>query len=82
MPLTNPEDAGTEKDGTPSVVYCIYCYKEGHFTSEVSMDEMIDHCAGYLVEYNKDAEQELTLEQAKARMREVFPKLKRWSGNA
>ncbi|MCD8101405.1 MAG: zinc ribbon domain-containing protein [Alistipes sp.] len=78
MPLTNPEEIGTEKDGTKSADYCIYCYKDGEFTEELTMEECIDKCTQYLAEYNEHAGREVTLDEAKAMMRETFPKLKRW----
>ena len=31
MPLSNPELLGTEKDGSKSHEYCIYCYQNGAF---------------------------------------------------
>lgn len=38
MPL-NPEVLGTEKDGSKNEEYCTYCYADGHFTVECTMDE-------------------------------------------
>lgn len=32
MPLARDEDAGTEADGSLSVRYCTYCYRDGGFT--------------------------------------------------
>lgn len=32
MPIENPELKGSEKDGSPSNDYCIYCYQHGVFT--------------------------------------------------
>jgi hypothetical protein len=32
MPIDDPGDRGTEKDGTASTDYCKYCYKDGSFT--------------------------------------------------
>ncbi|MCD8073075.1 MAG: zinc ribbon domain-containing protein [Alistipes sp.] len=78
MPLTKSEELATERDGSKNYEYCIYCYKEGRFTREVDMEGMIDICAGFLDEYNKDSGQKMSLEQAKAHMREFFPSLKRW----
>lgn len=30
---------GTEKDGRKSDDYCMYCYKDGHFTYECTMQQ-------------------------------------------
>lgn len=41
MPLDAEELKGTEKDGSKSNEYCIYCYKNGAFTDpEVTLDKM------------------------------------------
>ena len=33
---------GTEADGSKNQDYCLYCYKNGHFTKNCTMDEMIE----------------------------------------
>lgn len=80
MPLTN-EILGTNADGTPNEDYCIYCYKDGKFTQDMTMEQMIDHCAQFTDEINKQSGQNLTKEQAKEMMRQFFPHLKRWKNN-
>ena len=52
MPLT-PEVLGTNADGSKNEDYCMYCYKDGGFTTDCSMDEMIEHCAQFVGEVNK-----------------------------
>ena len=46
----------------------------GAFLGEMSMEEMIDFCAKPMAEHTPG----LTAEEAKARMRQYFPELKRW----
>jgi len=77
MPLTS-EILGTNADGTPNEDYCIYCYKDGKFTQDMTMEQMIDHCAQFTDEINKNSGQNLTVEQMKEQMRRFFPHLKRW----
>lgn len=55
-----------------------YCYKEGKFTQDFSMEEMIEHCARFTDEINRQTGRTLTPEQAKEQMRQFFPHLKRW----
>lgn len=74
MPLTKPEDHGTEADGKHSEDYCQYCYQKGAFTSSMTMEEMIDFCVPHMVAGHP----EMTPEQAKAQMEQVFPMLLRW----
>lgn len=41
MPLDKPEMMGTEKDGTKSKEYCIYCYQNGAFMNPgMTLNEM------------------------------------------
>ena len=47
---------GTEADGSKNEEYCQYCYADGHFTKECTMDEMIELNLNYLEEFNKDSE--------------------------
>lgn len=81
MPLNTNEDFGTNQNGGINEEYCIYCFKEGDFTSDVSMEEMIQHCVQYLDEFNKDSETKFSKEQAIETMRQYFPSLKRWQRN-
>lgn len=80
MPMVRDEDYGTEKGGGKNRDYCIYCYKDGDFTQDMSMEEMIKHCSRFLDEFNKHAKDKITVDAAIAQMREHFPKLKRWAG--
>jgi len=77
MPLTD-ELLGTNTDGSKNEEYCIYCYKDGAFTSDCTMDEMIEFCAQFVDEVNKNIPKPLTKEEYKQMMREFFPTLKRW----
>lgn len=74
MPLAPDTALGTEADGSPSPDYCSYCYKDGQFAGEMTMEEMIDFCAPMMAQ----ATPGMTQEQAKARMHQFFPMLKRW----
>lgn len=41
MPIDKPELKGTEKDGTLSNEYCVYCYQHGAFTKPgMTLNEM------------------------------------------
>lgn len=75
MPMENPEDFGTEKDGSASADYCRYCYQQGAFTKEETMEEMIESCVPFLIE----AGNAKTPEEARAQMMAYIPKLKRWA---
>lgn len=78
MLLVNENEIGRNADGSRNDDYCIYCYDNGRFLQECTMEEMIMHCAQFVDEFNKDSEHKVTREEAVAQMREVFPHLKRW----
>jgi predicted transcriptional regulator YdeE len=75
LPMTKPEDFGTEAGGTTSLDYCAYCRKDGVFTTPDTMEETIEACIQPCIDAGvyKDAE------SARASMRSFFPKLKRWA---
>ena len=77
MPLT-PEVLGTNADGSKNEEYCIYCYKDGKFLQDCTMDEMIEHCAQFVDEVNKGLPQPITKEEYIGQMKMYFPRLKRW----
>ena len=72
MPMTE-DDFGSEKDGSKSQDYCKYCYQNGEFTSDITMQEMIDFCVPKTAEATGMSE-----EEARKMSEEMFPKLKRW----
>lgn len=79
MPLNVNEDFGNNADNSKNEDYCRYCFADGKFTGDFTMDEMIVHCAQFVDEFNKDSEQKMTKEQAIEQMKIYFPKLKRWA---
>ena len=80
MPLTMEEHFGTDADGSRNEEYCAYCYQNGSFTQECTMDDMIEHCVQFLDEFNKDSGTKYTREEAIAEMKSFFPQLTRWKG--
>jgi hypothetical protein len=74
MPMTQPEEFGTESCGAKSDDYCVYCFKDGKFTTDMTMDEMIAFCAEYADEW----EIQMSKDEAIVMMRNHFPHLKRW----
>ena len=67
MPLTD-DVLGTNADGTKNEDYCMYCYKDGKFLQDCTMEEMIEHCAQFPI----------TKEEYIGQMKMYFPHLKRW----
>lgn len=77
MPLTDT-NKGTNSDGSLNNEYCSYCYQKGQFTQDFNMSQMIEFCAQFTDQINKETGWNLTPEQAKENMRQFFPTLKRW----
>ena len=77
MPLTD-EILGTNADGTKNDDYCIYCYRDGKFLQDCTMEEMIAFCAQFVDEVNKNLPQPMTKEEYIGQMKMYFPHLKRW----
>lgn len=65
---------GQNADGSRNEEYCKYCYPNGAFSKDETMEEMIESCIPFLV--GKDFPDE---ETARKVMEEELPKLKRWS---
>lgn len=78
MPMNNEELYGTNTDGSKNSEYCIYCYKNGVFLQNFTMDEMIEHCAQFVNEVNKGLPNPITKEEYIGQMKMYFPHLKRW----
>ena len=87
MPLTE-EVLGTNADGSKNKEYCMYCYKDGQFLQDCTMEEMIEHCAQFFAEQsgkaervgavNEGLEKPITKEEYIGMMKTYFPQLKRW----
>ena len=73
MGATN-EMYGTNANGTISEDYCKYCYTNGSFHKEETMEEMIESCVPHVV----DAHPEMSEDKARKMMQSTFPALKRW----
>ncbi len=72
MPITSTDLLGTNKDGSINNDYCKYCYKDGFFIDDVSMEEYIEMCSKY------GSQAGMTNEEMKEHCTKLFPSLKRW----
>ena len=71
MPMTN-DDLGTNKDGSLNQDYCKYCFKDGEFVDNVTMEQYIEICSQYAGQAG------MTKEEMKEHLTKLFPTLKRW----
>ena len=74
MPMTDEEMYGTNKDKSKNADYCKYCFSDGVFTANCSMEEMIEICVPPMVNANKG----MSENEARDMMKKFFPTLKRW----
>jgi radical SAM superfamily enzyme len=73
MPLDNPDLLGTEKDGSKSMEYCIYCYQHGEFMNpKMTLKEMTALVASQMEKMHIDSK---TIDMAVSSL----PHLKRWN---
>lgn len=74
MPVAIAELQGSDKEGHKTEEYCIYCYENGEFKQpDITLQEMTDLCAGYLVEEGMDEA------AARQMLGASLPLLKRWN---
>ena len=78
MPMgTTDEMYGTNADGSKSEDYCKYCFENGAFTADCTIDEMIEACVPHMASANSG----MSEDEARKMMKEFFPSLKRWKQN-
>jgi len=74
MPMTDDSHFGNNADGEKNEDYCCYCYPDGAFPGECTMEEMIEICVPVIVENGVCPNSE----SARKMLTEFFPTLKRW----
>ncbi len=75
MPSTSNEQLGTNKDESINNDYCKYCYINGEFIDNVTMEEYIEMCSQY------GSQAGMTNEEMREHCTKLFPSLKRWKNN-
>jgi hypothetical protein len=73
MPVRTAEEFGTDKDGSRNQDYCVHCFKNGDFTSDLTLDEMIALNVQHLDLYSQDAEVKVTEKQAVEQLKQYLP---------
>lgn len=78
MNMKTAEDFGTNVDGTKNTEYCHYCYQNGVFTRDVTMDEMLETNLKYLDHWNAETGNNFTVDEARPILWKFLSNLKRW----
>ena len=73
MMFTAPGQHGHEADGTETKDFCRWCYDDGAYTYETTMDDMIEDCAPRMAEAMG-----WTVDEAASLLGAVLPTLDRW----
>ena len=71
MPLED-EFLGRGSDGALNEKFCKWCYDEGHFLSDCTMEEMQEQCVSILVQQGVEES------AARQHMASILPQLERW----
>lgn len=69
-------DHGTDLNGSISDDYCKFCFNDGKFGKDETMEEMIESCIPFRVNEAEGIDEKT----ARKQMYDLFPKLKRWRG--
>lgn len=73
MPMNeSAEMYGSNADGSKNEEYCKYCFENGKYTQNCSMEEMIEICVPHMTK------QGMSEDKARKIMNDCLPKLKRW----
>ena len=76
MPMgITDEHYGTNSDGSKSKDYCNYCYENGKFKKDITIDEMLEICVKFMVD------DRISEKQARKTLTKVLPALKRWKNS-
>lgn len=73
MMFTAPDQHGHEADGTEVEDFCRWCYDNGAYTYETTMEDMIEDCAPRMAEA-----MDWTVDESASLLGAVLPTLKRW----
>ena len=71
MPLSD-DFLAREADGSFNERYCKWCWEDGHFLQDCTMEEMVEHCIPHMPLAQTEPE------ACRAYMRSLLPTLERW----
>lgn len=75
MPLSSPADLGTNADGSKNTEFCRYCFQNGAFSKNETLQEMVESCIPFALQ----AGQYNDPESARRGLTEELKNLKRWA---
>lgn len=72
MPIEQEEHIGTNHDGSKNNDYCVFCFKDGSFTDNMSLDAFIENSLQFASEVG------MSEEEMREYCKKMLPTLKRW----
>lgn len=69
---------GKNADGSENRDYCRYCFPDGNFSRDETLEEMIESNLAFLDEVNAERAKPLTREEYREELQKLLPNLKRW----
>lgn len=72
MPIEKEEHIGTNADGSKNNDYCVFCFKDGSFTNDMSLEEYIEYSLQFASETG------MSKEEMREYCKKTLPNLKRW----
>nr|WP_255489437.1 zinc ribbon domain-containing protein [Dysgonomonas sp. 216] len=76
------EYMGTNSNHSLSDEYCYYCLKDGDYTVDIPMSEMVDIWVKYTDKYNWYSNTNYTPQELRTLQNKRLPTLKRWRQKA
>nr|WP_317440486.1 zinc ribbon domain-containing protein [uncultured Collinsella sp.] len=77
MMFTGPDQHGREADGTETEDFCRWCYDQGAYTYETTMEEMIEDCAPRMAKH-----MDWSVDECASLLGAILPTLRRWRESA
>ncbi len=77
MSLTEEKYYGTNNDSSKNEDYCIFCFKDGDFTYEITMNEMVDKGIDFLKRFG--GLNDKNTEGIREMLNIMYSRLKRWT---
>ena len=74
----NLDDLGTNIDKGANMEYCTYCFADGKFIEDKTLDQVAEHNLNWLKEWNEANGTSYTREEALPLIKSFLATLKRW----
>lgn len=78
MALNEIINFGTNSDNTINTEYCTHCFRNGSFTHNRTIDEMVETNLNFLDEFNSENNTSYSVEEARTVLKDHLATLNRW----